>query len=194
MQHEGPPLEALTRRLAETPEELFAEPRIGAHGRVQVDAVVADLWRRFGLPVDVAAMKTFGAEARPADRNRLSVTLLFCRLLAGEALRGAVTDAAVLRRLLEGEATEVAAGGPAKRFVVDSERREELVRLTLARLDRRPAGETPAQAQDRLAALNSAERARLLTASRQAEERARKLREALARKAAEAAADKWTRE
>ena len=36
-------LESLTRRLAETPEEFLAEPRIGQTGRAHVAAVVGDL-------------------------------------------------------------------------------------------------------------------------------------------------------
>jgi hypothetical protein len=76
----------------------------------------------------------------------------------------------------------------------DAERREELARLTLARLGLRPAGESAAQAQDRFTSISSIERARILKASQQAEQRARALREALAKKAAEESADKWTRE
>ena len=43
MEHEGPPLEALTRRLAECPAEFPAEPVIGGKGTVHVAAVVSDL-------------------------------------------------------------------------------------------------------------------------------------------------------
>jgi regulator of extracellular matrix RemA (YlzA/DUF370 family) len=58
----------------------------------------------------------------------------------------------------------------------------------------RPAGETVAQAEDRLISLSSAEHARVLRASRDAEKRAQEIRAALARKAAEESADKYTRE
>jgi len=61
-------------------------------------------------------------------------------------------------------------------------------------LDYRPEGESEAQAKDRLSALSSTERQRLLDESRDAEKRAREIRQALARKAAEQSADKWTRE
>jgi hypothetical protein len=81
-----------------------------------------------------------------------------------------------------------------RKFVTDPDRREELARFSLARLGYRPAGETVPQAQDRMTSLSSAERARVLQASRAAEERARSIREALARKAAEESADKFTRE
>ena len=70
----------------------------------------------------------------------------------------------------------------------------ELLRLMLADLDRRPAGETPAQAQDRLSSISSLERARVLEAARAAEARAQEIREALRRKAAQEGADKWARE
>jgi len=79
-------------------------------------------------------------------------------------------------------------------FVRDPDRREELVRLCLRDLGLRPAGETVAQAQDRLATLNTAERQRVLQAARQAEERARAIREAMAKQAAEEAAAQYSRE
>src|SRR5207245_10969685 len=43
MIEDGPPLEALTHRLAECPADFLAEPRAGDAGMVRVAAVVADL-------------------------------------------------------------------------------------------------------------------------------------------------------
>jgi hypothetical protein len=96
--------------------------------------------------------------------------------------------------LLSLNAAELAAQTTSIKFVHDPDRREELARLALARLGYRPAGESVAQAQDRLTSLSSVERARVMGAARAAEERARAVREALARKAAEESADKYTRE
>ena len=48
MNNEGPPLQSLTRRLADCPAEMLAEPRIGAAGAVHVAAVVADLLSDLG--------------------------------------------------------------------------------------------------------------------------------------------------
>ncbi len=76
----------------------------------------------------------------------------------------------------------------------DPDRREELSRLCLRALNLRPAGETAAQAQDRLTTLNTVERQHVIAAARAAEERARQIREAMAKQAAEEAADKWSRE
>jgi hypothetical protein len=97
-------------------------------------------------------------------------------------------------QLLETDANELAAQIAARKFISDPDRREELARVALARLGFRPAGETMAQSQDRLTTLSSAERSRVMKAAQIAEQRARQIREALARKAAEESADKWTRE
>jgi len=79
-------------------------------------------------------------------------------------------------------------------LVNDPEGREELARRYLAALDLVPEGETAAQAADRLTALDSVERARLIGATRESQKRARELREAMARREAEEAASKMTRE
>jgi hypothetical protein len=76
----------------------------------------------------------------------------------------------------------------------DPKRREEIVRSMLAMLELLPEGETEAQADDRLTRVSSAQRKRLLAAAREAEARAEVVREALAAKAAQEAADKYTRE
>jgi hypothetical protein len=128
-----------------------------------------------------------------ADRNRLALVLIIAWLLADDALRALDPGQSALLDALAGVAQELAAV-PAHRYVDDADRREELVRTVLARLGCHPYGETPEQAADRLAAVSAAERRRLLDASRAAERRAREIREALVRKAAEESADKWTRE
>ena len=194
MQHEGPILESLIRRLAETPEDFLAEPRVGQTGRAHVDAVVGDLLRLLGCPPEVGQLKFFAGTDVRGDRNRLAVTLLFCWLLSDNWFRDMKLEASNILQLLDVQASELAAQVTARKFVTDPDRREELARTALARLGFRPSGETLAQAQDRLTTLNSAERARVMRAARVAEKRARQIREALARKAAEESADKWTRE
>jgi hypothetical protein len=78
--------------------------------------------------------------------------------------------------------------------VSDPERREELVRLCLAALGLRPAGETEVQAQDRLTASSSVERERVVRATKTQLQHARQVREAMRRKAAEEAAAREIRE
>ena len=193
MEHEGPPLESLTRRLAETPDDFLAEPRFGNSGQVTVAAVVSDLFDLLGNANEKISLEAFACRGAE-DRKRLGVTLLFCWLLADEWFRKGKLPGNQMLLLLDETAAEMAAQAPPAKLLRDPDRREELARLALARLGYRPAGETMPEAQDRLSSISSSERARVVKAARAAEERARAVREALARKAAEESADKWTRE
>lgn len=173
MQQEGPILESLTRRLAETPEEFLAEPRIGQTGRAHVAAIVSDLLQLLDASAQADELTRFTASDVRRDRNRLGITLLLCWLISDDWFRQTKLEAGKILELLDRESNELAMQASAKKFVMDPDRREELARLALARLGFRPAGETLAQAQDRLTTLNSTERARVMKAARAAEERAR---------------------
>jgi hypothetical protein len=194
MEQQGPILESLTRRLADTPPDFLDEPRIGAAGRVFVPALVNDLLAQYGARAKGSALMRFNGSNAKIDRNRLSLAMIAVWLLADDWFLAAKIRQADALRVLDATVEELAAATPALKFVNDSDRREELVRVVLARLNYRPAGETVAQATDRLSSLSTTERRRLLEASRAAERRARAIREALAKKAAEESADKWTRE
>ncbi len=188
----GPPLETLLRRLADTPPDFLDDPRIGASGQVFVAAVVNDLLAQGPGRASLAELQRF--EGRSADAGRLRMASVMAWLLADDALRNQSASRADVLNLLDGTAAELASLASATKYLQDPDRREELVRVLLARLGLRPHGETAEQATDRLSALSATERKRLLDASRVAEARAREIREALVRKAAEASADKWTRE
>ena len=194
MNRSGPSLEVLTRRLLETPPDFLAEPALGNGGGVAVPALVNDLLHMFGERAPIASLKAFEGGAPQADRNRLALVMIATWLLADEWFRGASLRQGALLALLGEQMAALAATAPAHRFVGDADRREELARVVLACLDYRPQGETPEQASDRLAAISGAARRGLLAASRASEQRARAIREALAKKAAEESADKWTRE
>jgi hypothetical protein len=193
MEREGPLLETLTRRLTETPEEFLTEPRAGNTGQVHTAAVVGDLLRMLGHEARVGDLAPFSANDR-RDRNRLGMTLVLAWLLADEWFARTRPDMSGVLTVLGTTATELAEHIAPAKLVADPDRREELARVALARLGLRPAGETVAQAQDRLMTLSSAERQRVMRAARVAEERARSIREALARKAAQESADKYTRD
>jgi len=188
----GPPLETLLRRLADTPPDFLDDPRIGASGQVFVAAVVNDLLAQGPGRATLAELQRF--EGRGADAGRLRMALVMAWLLADDTLRNLSASRADVLNLLDGTAAEMAGLASATKYLQDPDRREELVRVLLARLGLRPHGETAEQATDRLSALSATERKRLLDASRAAEARAQEIREALVRKAAEASADKWTRE
>ena len=197
MEQEGPPLLSLTRRLAECPADFMADPLIGKVGVVPVAAVVSDLIRDLGgAPLTSLQAAVFQPQDAKKYRNYLSLVLIACWLLHDDWFRHQKQFAArsVVPKFLSGAVAELAGSTPATKFVSDPDRREELVRVCLSELGLRPAGESVAQAHDRLATLNTAERQRVIRAARQAEERARAIREAMARQAAQEAADKATRE
>jgi len=80
--------------------------------------------------------------------------------------------------------------GPPQTYPI-GDRREELVRVLLASIDVRPAGETIEQSFDRKATLDSVERSKVMQATIAAEKRAREIREAMARKAALESASRY---
>ena len=193
----GPHLATLTHRLADTPVEFLAEPRIAGVANAQavsVAALVNDILFMHGERAPAASLQGFQGAQVKADRNRLALAMIACWLLADDWFLAQELAQHDLLQVL-GEATrELAAATPAHQFTQDPERREELARIVLARLGFRPGDESVAQATDRLSAISGTERRRLLEASRLAEQRAREIREALAKKAAEESADKWSRE
>lgn len=189
----GPPLERLTRRLIDTPREFLDPPRTGGSGQVAVAALVADLLAMHGGRASLPELSPFRPEAG-ASAAYLSLVAVATWWLADEGLLTKPIPQTKLVGLLVGPVADLAREAPATRYVDEPERREEFTRVLLERLGLVPEGETAAQALDRLASVSSLERRRLLEASRAAEERARAIREALARKAAEESADKWSRE
>ena len=119
MQAEGPILESLTRRLAETPEDFLVEPRIGQTGRAHVAAVVGDLLQLLNAPTQSGELARFeGSDAR-RDRNRLAITLLLCWLLSDDWFRQANLEAKNILPLLDMGANELAAQVAARKFVSD---------------------------------------------------------------------------
>ena len=188
------PIEPLLRRLAETPMEFLGEPKIGPVGDVSVAALVYDLMSGLGVKVDVAFLDKLSTDVGPTKRNSQKLMMIAIWLLADPSFAVMALKDVALKDLFDSLVPDMAEQASADKYVHDVERREELVRAILAQLDCLPEGESEAQAADRLARISNTQRMRLLKASRAAEVRAREVREALARKAAQESADKWTRE
>jgi hypothetical protein len=194
MTNEGPVLEKLTRHLTLCPADFLAEPMMGTRGVVHTGAVVSDLLTDLGgEPLTAGEAASFGRDDG-ARRNLLRLTLVASWLLHEEWFIRAGRFARPAAGWLSGGLDGLAALVSAELFVTDQERREELARLCLRALELRPDGETEAQAADRLNTMSSVERDRVLKATRAAELHAKQVREAMARKAAEEAAAKVTRE
>jgi hypothetical protein len=191
-----PPLAEFLRWLNEMPPAFRAVPEGFPGGITPVHAVVADLCDTlYGQPPDDDLLQAFRpANTGKAERSRLLWVLAACHLLWHSALRERSLPADGLRRLLVQDLAGLAAVTPAERLLDEEERREELVRRAFAALGLRLPGESAKEAEDRLAQVDSVERQRLLRAAAEKEKRAREVREMMARRAAEEAAAKVSRE
>lgn len=190
----GPSLEQLLRRLEECPPDCLAEPLVGEAGAVNVAAVVSDLFAELGGARLTAATAGPFIPRTVFERNRLRLVLLAAWLLHDPWFCERRTLAPAARAFLTDVLPELAGLVDARKFAADPDRREELARLCLRALELRPAGETEAQAQDRLTTISSVERKRILTDTEAARKRAEAVRDAMRQKAAAEAAAKYTRE
>ena len=195
-------VERLCRRLGAIPSVFVETPREGqaplvtraiVHDMVlvQSDAPPSDaLLALFRKSPAAKKPKKGASDTAPAQRNFLGRVLAW--LLMDEAFRGL---AAARLELAVTECMTVLEVVAARQFLDDADRREELVRLVLRHLGLAPEGEAPADAEDRLSALDSVRRVRLLQEARAAED-ARRKREAelaaeLAKKQAEEQAARY---
>lgn len=192
MHEEGPQLERLLRRMTECPQDFLEPPAHGKQPGIDVAAIVCDQIRAFRAdPPPETESRTIEQirAAKPRQQQFMAlVAWLFCDdwFLVRPALVPAMWGVFVSQEL-----AQLAAVVQPAAAVHDADRREELVRTCLAGLGLRPEAETQAQAQDRLAMLDSAERQRVLRATAAAERRAREIREAMARAAAQDAASRY---
>ena len=193
MTSEGPLLEAMTRRLADCPADFLADP-----STLEVAAVVNDTIRDLGgnqLSTQSALIFQIDSKkSAQAERNRLQIIMISCWLAHDSWFTSRPQFANQCIQFLCDRVPELAGLVNASKFVSEPDRREELVRAFLQALALRPLGETNEQALDRLATLSSVERQRVILESRVAEERARKIREAMAAKAAAEAATAYARD
>jgi hypothetical protein len=184
----APPLPELLRHVADMPPAF--------RGDANVRAVVADLIE--SLSGSAATDRTLAAfdPASPtaAEENRLRWVLAGCHLLWHPAFRAAGVARESLERLLLQDLATISGTVNAAELDRDEERREELVRFALRAIAATLPGESPNEAEDRLRQVDSVERRRVLVAAAERERRAREVREAMAKKAAEEAAAKVSRE
>lgn len=186
MKHAGPPLEMLLHRLTQCPPEMHEHCGASAQRTL---ALVCDYFRQHDPQFDAKRL----AQAWPKlSVKHCSVTAIVIWLLHDPWFLARHPLVPQMQQLLtDSRLLALSEMGPAALLVSDPDRREELVRLTLAALDLRPAGETLAQATDRFNTLDSVERKRILAATLAAEKRAREVREAMARARAQESASRY---
>jgi hypothetical protein len=192
MNTEGPPLEPLLHRLTDCPAEFLDVVGKDNPGGVEVVAIVCDLLRTL-TPDDPPELESsFLAAIRQRKPAQLTLISIICWLLSDPWFLGQPDLPPLMWKLLMSDTLARLAGlVRTDKFVNDADRREELVRTCLAQLGLRPAGESAAQAADRLTTLDSCERDRVLRATAAAERRAREIREAMARKKAQESASRY---
>ena len=179
-----PQLAALTHRLSETPAE-FLQGDV-----IDVTAIVCDQLRSMGADLPMSPATLFG-NVNAAERGMLCLAAWLLHddwFIARRHLAVAMVDL-----FSQGFASLAEWVRPAD-VVKDADRCEEFVRVCLKKLKLQPQGETVEQAADRLNALDSVERVRVARQMRDAEARGRKIREAMASKAAQAAAARMSPE
>ncbi len=191
-----PPLAGWLRWIAERPPILNAAPEGFPDGRVRVRAVVADLHEElFDAPAEEPLLSACDAgEPTRAERSRLGWILAASHVLSHPAIREAALKHDRVVKLLVQELPALAALVPPERLEREEERREELVRRVLRAAQLRLPGESAADGEDRLRQVDTVERHRVVAAAAERERRAREVREAMAKKAAEEAAAKVSRE
>ena len=192
MEKIGPPLEVLIRRLSETPEQFYVETKTDSSSFLKAIVLVVDLLNKFGISANNKIIQDF----RPyfKDKNHRILAMACVWLLYDDSLSKISFTEAQIKNLLIEALDELSKLGKTEKFISNQERREELVRIVLSRLNYRPKGESIAQAKDRLSSLSIVERKHLFEEIKIAEKRAKEIREAIAKKAAEDSADKSSRE
>jgi len=194
-------LQALMQRLSEIPSLFLYEPvhkmKEGRPGfEIHVPALITDLIYDAGGPIpDPDSLSGFLLTKKKTNLNFLRLTAICCYIFHDPVFLNNPSNWKLMLLFLKSSHLKNLAGAvEAREFVQDMERREELIRVCLHALKLYLDGENRALARDRLNTLDSLERKRLLEKSRAVLERARKLREAMARKKAEEAASKMYRE
>jgi hypothetical protein len=184
----GISIEGLTRRLIATPNDFLT-------AAVDCAALVSDLFGTLGIgPLGSDYLRPFRSPpVGNADKGYLGAVAVGLWLLYDPQLLPHLSADNVWA-FLRNDLLELAKTTTASALVDDPDRREELARRCLRAFQLRIDGETEAQADDRLASLNSFEQQRLLEATRAAELRAAEVRRAMHEKVAAEAAAKASRE
>lgn len=183
-------------RLAAIPAEFLAGfCRPGENDGLKLSALVNDLLVESGdPPVTESEVKILDSHSDRKPHSR--IISLLCHIYHDPVFVEMKVSTGYIRKFIFSQSLEAlgASVDDPEIFVTDSERREELCRFALNCVNMYPSGEDEKKAKERLLALDSVERKKILDKTRQAQERAREIREAMLRREAEEAASKMSRE
>ncbi len=186
MKQLGPPLEMILHRLSHCPADLFEQ---AAQSSRLTRALVCDYFRQ--SQPELASDQLDALLPAHTGLNMLWMPMAVWLLSDAWFKDRPELQAALHELFKDPKLSALMELVKPDALVNDPDRREEFVRLLLQALDLRPAGETLEQALDRLNTLDSVERSRILRATREAERRAREVREAMARAKAQESASRY---
>lgn len=195
--NEGPSLESMMDRLAAIPAVFTGEfnKSGGSNTGPVLTAIVNDLLLDTGdmslSPDEIKAL-----ENSAGKKNYQRLAAIFCHIYHDQFFLENRPAAGLIRKLFFSQKLQTlgAVIDDEDLFISDPDRREELCRLALISVNLFPRGEDEKKAKERLATLDSIERKKILDKTREAQQRAREIREAMLRKEAEEAASKMSRE
>ncbi len=183
----GPAIETLHHRLLEIPDTLLN----GLVGELFFALIHDTVYKKFSS-FSHSLLEPFRSPVQQVNWYPLAAMIAY--FVNDPAFDNCPLTIDNLVAVLQHTARELRVAGACDIYKNDVDRREEFIRVVLQRLALRPEGETKNQAEHRLQAVSSAERLKVLQASRAAEKRARAIREKLEEKRAREAADKMMRE
>ncbi|WP_264031365.1 hypothetical protein [Cellulosimicrobium sp. SH8] len=190
---EGPALADVVHRLADTPPDVLDHPVVAAAALV---GDTADLLAGGGAVGVLRGPQRAAVEALCTHAPYAALAGTACwllrdeHLLAAPASRAAATPGALVR-VVEQTVPALALLRTPEEWLHAPTAREELARAVLRELGLRPAGESPEVAQDRWAAVSTAEQRRIAREMAQEARRAEQLARELADKRAKEAAAQY---
>lgn len=193
----------LTKRLAEIPNIFLSQPKTSTSkdsekNVINIKAVFNDLI--YNLTHELLSVISLDfLELSNTDRNSnyLNLIGLICYVLNDQYFLDKNIKSKVIIDFIKSEKiNKLSEIMSYNKFIIDSERREELVRLILFNFDILPQDESKNYFIDRLSTLDSVERNLVIAKGKEARERAKRIREELERKRREEeeAASKMSRE
>ncbi|MEW6709674.1 MAG: hypothetical protein AB1403_07610 [Candidatus Riflebacteria bacterium] len=186
----GPTVSELIHHIKQCPEEFLRPPVFKGKGEIFTLALVNDTWRKLlGEPTSIHGI-TIGADQRSVAE--LALMQICCWAIDHSFFRQTGPD--WFKKFICEALTPIAPLVKTELWVKDEERAEELARLLLQACGALPKGETEAEAQDRLAAVDTIKRLKVIEESRAAMERAREIKRKMAEAKAREAANVYSRE
>lgn len=211
MTKEGPELNYLLHRMADCPQEFLNIPYIPKanskeylppENSVNTLALLSDLISNLGgsrfTETEITEYRSKSAIHTQGGENFLKLVQICIYLFSDTRFDGKDGTLSKIKDFLQWETTsdlyKLSALVEPEKFITEAERREEIIRLCLSKIDFRPKGESEIQSKDRLNTISSIERARVLEETKKSAKKAEALRKKLEEQAAIEAASKMPRE